>query len=139
MKTTKTFKIAVTLRLVFFTIALAYNLFLGFYLKDFLVLSPTLLAFYLLSVLPTLFLLMEAKSIGMRAVVYTVLLLNVLMSAVYFICCRRFLSLMTIISLGIELIYFVVSADESGKDKLLTKFVKAVIPTQKGLRQYMIG
>lgn len=69
MKTTKTFKIAVTLRLVFFTIALAYNLFLGFYLKDFLVLSPTLLAFYLLSVLPTLFLLMEAKSIGMRAVV----------------------------------------------------------------------
>lgn len=122
MKTSKIFKITVTLRLFYFTIAFVYNLFLGFYLKDFLVLSPTLLTFYLLSVLPTLFLLTKAKSIGMRAVVYTVLLLNVLMNAAYFICCRRFLALMTIISLGIELIYFVVSADESGKDKLLTKF-----------------
>lgn len=133
MKTTKTFKITVTLRLVFFTIAFAYNLFLGFYLKDFLVLSPTLLTFYLLSVLPTVFLLMEAKSIGMRAIVYTILLLNVIMNSDYFICCRRFLALMTIISLGVELIYFVVSADESDKDKLLTKFyvlfVSAMIVT----------
>ena len=83
MKTSKTFKIAVTLRLVFFTFALAYNLFLGFYLKDFFVLSPTLVTFYLLSVLPTLFLLVKTKSIGMRAVVYTVLLLNLL----YFLSC----------------------------------------------------
>ena len=35
MKNTKT-------RIIFFSIALTYNLILGFYLRDFLVLSPTL-------------------------------------------------------------------------------------------------
>ena len=46
MKTTKS-------RIIFFAIAITYNLLLGLYLKDFLVLSETLTAFYLLSVLPT--------------------------------------------------------------------------------------
>ena len=41
MKTTKS-------RIIFFAIAITYNLLLGLYLKDFLVLSQTLMAFYLL-------------------------------------------------------------------------------------------
>ena len=40
MKTTKS-------RIIFFAIAITYNLLLGLYLKDFLVLSQTLTAFYL--------------------------------------------------------------------------------------------
>ena len=42
MKTTKS-------RIILFAIALIYNLLLGLYLKDFLVLSQALTAFYLLS------------------------------------------------------------------------------------------
>ena len=45
MKTTK-------IRIIFFAIALTYNLLLGIYLKDFLALSPMFTTFYLLSVLP---------------------------------------------------------------------------------------
>ena len=78
MKTTKS-------RIIFFAIALTYNLLLGLYLKDFLVLSQTLTAFYLLSVLPTLFLLIEVHSKAMRAIVYIVLMLNILMNLIYFI------------------------------------------------------
>lgn len=63
MKTTKS-------RIIFFTIAITYNLLLGLRLKDFLVLSQTLTAFYLLSALPTLFLLIEARSRAMKAIVY---------------------------------------------------------------------
>ena len=55
MKTKNASK-ANTTRVVFFIIALTYNLILGFYLRDFLVLSPTIQVFYLLSVSPTLFL-----------------------------------------------------------------------------------
>lgn len=57
MKISKLF--AITLqsktRLIFFSVAFAYNLLLDVYLKDFLVFSPMLLTFYLLSVLPTFF------------------------------------------------------------------------------------
>ncbi len=49
MKTTKT-------RIIFLATELTYNLILGFYLRDFLVLSPTLQVFYLLSALLALFL-----------------------------------------------------------------------------------
>ena len=42
MKTTKS-------RIIFFAIAITYNLLLGLYLKDFLVIPQTLTAFYLLS------------------------------------------------------------------------------------------
>ena len=60
MKTKNASK-ANTTRLVFFIIALTYNLILGFYLRDFLVLTPTLQVFYLLSALPTLFLTVTVK------------------------------------------------------------------------------
>ena len=66
MKTTKS-------RITFFAIAITYNLLLGLYLKDFLVLSQILTTFYLLSVLPTFFLLTEARSRTMKAIVYIVL------------------------------------------------------------------
>ena len=47
-------------RIIFFAIAITYNLLLGLYLKDFLVLSETLTVFYLLSVLSAFFLLIES-------------------------------------------------------------------------------
>ena len=68
MKNTKT-------RIIFFTIALTYNLILGFYLRDFLVLSPTLQIFYLLSVSPTLFLTVKANSKVMKTIVFISLIL----------------------------------------------------------------
>ena len=55
--------------LIFFAAIAAYNLLLGFYLKDFFVLSPMLLAFYLLSALPTLFFVIRIRSNAMRAIV----------------------------------------------------------------------
>ena len=61
MKTTKS-------RIIFFAIALTYNLLLGLCLKDFLVLSQPLTAFYLLSVLPTFFLLIETRSQASREI-----------------------------------------------------------------------
>ncbi len=57
------------IRIFFFAIALTYNLILGFYLRDFLVLTPTLQVFYLLSALPTLFLTVKINSKAMRAAV----------------------------------------------------------------------
>lgn len=56
--------------LIFFAILAIYNLLLGIYLKDFLVLSPMLLAFYLLSVLPPLLFVIRIRSAPMRAIVY---------------------------------------------------------------------
>ena len=82
MKTTKS-------RIIFFTLALTYNLLLGLYPKDFLVLSQTLMVFYLLSVFPTLFLLIDAHSRAMKAIVYIALVLNILVNLIYFVCCRR--------------------------------------------------
>ena len=114
MKTTK-------LRIIFFVIALIYNLLLGLYLKDFLVLSQTLTAFYLLSVLPTFFLLTETHSKAMRTIVYIVLVLDILVNLIYFICCRRLLPVMTMVFLVVELMYFVAFAVKSCKDSLLTK------------------
>ena len=66
MKTTKT-------RIIFFIIALIYNIISVFYLRDFLVLSPTLQAFYLLSALPALFLAVEIKTKTMRAAVHHII------------------------------------------------------------------
>ncbi len=114
MKTTKS-------RVIFFAIALTYNLLLGLYLKDFLVLSQTSTAFYLLSVLPTLFLLIEAHSKAMKAIVYIVLVLDILMNLIYFACCRRLLPVMTMLLLVTELMFFITSANRPRKDKLLTK------------------
>ena len=114
MKTTKS-------RIIFFTIAITYNLLLGLYLKDFLVLSQSLTAFYLLSVLPTFFLLIEPHSRAMRAIVYIVLAFDILVNFIYFACCRRLLPVITMIFLVVELMYFITSAVSPRKDSLLTK------------------
>ena len=114
MKTTKS-------RIIFFAIALTYNLLLGLYLKDFLVLSQTLTAFYLLSVFPILFLLTEPRSKALRTIVYIVLVLDILVNFIYFVCGRRLLPVMTMLLLVTDLMYFITSANRLRKDKLLTK------------------
>ncbi len=75
-------------RLIFFIIAHTYCLILGFYLRDFLVLSPTLQVFYLLSALPTLFLTVNINSKIMKAMVYISLILIACMNISYAIYCR---------------------------------------------------
>lgn len=120
MKTTK-------LRIIFFAIAITYNLLLGSYLKDFLVLSQTLTAFYLLSVLPTFFLLTKARSRAMRAIVYIVLALGILVNLIYLICCRRLLPVITMLLLVTELMYFITCAVRTRRDSLLTKLCVLVI------------
>ena len=62
-------------RRIFFGASFVYNLILGLYLRDFLVLSLTLQVFYLLSFLPTLFLLVEIKSKAMHTVIFVLLVL----------------------------------------------------------------
>lgn len=114
-------------RIIIFVIAITYNLLLGLYLKDFLVLSQALTSFYLLSVLPTLFLLIEAHSRAMRPIIYIALLLDILMNFVYFICCRRLLPVMTMLLLVVELMYFITSANQLRKDKLLTKICISLV------------
>ena len=120
MKTTKS-------RTIFFAIALTNNLLLGLYLKDFLILSQTLTAFYLLSVLPTLFLLTEARSRAMKAIVCIVLVLDILMNLLYFGHCRRLLPVMTMLLLVVELMYYITGTVRTGKDSLLTKICILVI------------
>lgn len=116
-------------RIIFFAIAFTYNLLLGLYLKGFLVLSPTLTAFYLLSVLPTLFLLIETRSRVMRAIVYIVLALDILINLIYFVCCRRLLPVMTMVFLVAELMYSIVFTNRPRKDNLLTKICISAIST----------
>ena len=91
MKISKLF--AITLqpkaRLDFFIIAFTYNSLLGLYLKDFLVLSQTLTVFYLLSVLPCLFLAVEIKTKATRTTVYISLIPIACMNIAYAISCRR--------------------------------------------------
>lgn len=126
MKTTKAPKTNIS-RLIFFTIALTYNLILGFYLKDFLVLSPTLQVFYMLSALPTLFLAVEIKTKAMRAVVYISLILIACMNIVYAIYCRRVFPFLALILLVIVFMYFIAFADNMGKDKPLTKIYVLIL------------
>ena len=120
MKTTK-------IRIIFFAIALTYNLILGFYLRDFLVLSPTLQVFYLLSALPTLFLTVKINSKAMRAAVYILIMLIACMNFAYAIYCRRVFPILAIISLGIVFMYFVVFTNATRKDRLLTKIFVLVL------------
>ena len=114
-------------RTIIFATAITYNLLLGLYLKDFLVLSQTLMAFYLLSVFPTLFLLIETRSRAMRAIVYIALSLDILMNLIYFICCRRLLPVMTMVFIVVELMYFITFANQPRKDSLVTKIPVLVI------------
>ena len=133
MKRSKLFAITLQSKsgLIFFFVLAAYNLLLGIYLKDFFVLSPMLLAFYLLSALPTLFFVIRIRSNAMRAIVYILLIFVLGLSAVSFVCCRRFLTIMTMLEMVVMLRYLALSYDSSGKDKLLTKFVPVAKPTQK--------
>ena len=120
MKTTKT-------RIIFFTIVLTYNLILGFYLREFLVLSPTLQVFYMLSALPTLFLAVEIKTKAMRAAVYILLILIACMNIAYAIYCRRVFPFLALIPLTIIFMYFIAFADNMGKDKPLTKIYVLIL------------
>ena len=99
MKISKLFAITLQSKfgLIFFFILAAYNLLLGVYLKDFFVLSPMLLTFYLLTVLPTLFLLADVRSKSMRALIFTLLLLIGLIDLTYLFRCRRIFLFLTII------------------------------------------
>ena len=108
-------------RWIFFGVSFVYNLILGFSLKDFLVLSPTLLVFYLLSVLPILFLFVDIKSRTMRTTVYVSLILIGCMNLAYAVYCRSVFPILTIISLGIVLMYFIAFGNNIRKDTLLTK------------------
>ena len=120
MKNTKT-------RIIFFSVALTYNLLLGFHLKDFLVLSPTLQVFYLLSALPTLFLMVKINSKAMRTAVYISLILIACMNIAYAVYCRRVFPILAIISLGTVFMYFVVFTNATRKDRLLTKIFVFVL------------
>ena len=127
MKTTKASKTNTRSRIIFFAIALTYNLLLGLYLKDFLVLSPVLLTFYLLSVLPTLFFVLKIRSTPMRAIVLIVLFFVMVMSIVSALSFRRLLPMLTFVVTAIEMMYFGIVDNSSGKDTLLTKiYVLAV-------------
>ena len=126
MKTKKATKTN-TSRIIFFTIALTYNLILAFYLRDFLVLSPTLQVFYLLSALPTLFLTVNINSKAMRATVYILLILIACMNFAYAIYCRRVFPILAIISLGVVFMYFITFANATCKDRLLTKIFVLVL------------
>lgn len=114
-------------RLIFLAISLIYNLILGFYLRDFLVLSPTLQAFYLLSALPSLFLVVEINTKTMRTAVYISLILIACMNFAYAVYCRRIFPFLVIISLAIVLTYYTVFSNNTGKDNLLTKIFVLVL------------
>lgn len=123
MKISKLF--AITLqsktRLIFFAVAVVYNLLLGLYLKDFLVLSPMLLTFYLLSALPALFLLIDVRSKSMRAVIFVTLFLILLMNIAYALNCRRIIAFPTVISLMFEVLYFGAFVSGTHKDSFVKK------------------
>ena len=129
MKTKKASKTNARSRIIFFAIALTYNLLLGLYLKDFLVLSPMFTTFYLLSALPILFFVIRIRSNAMRIVMYIALIFVLGMSAVSFVCCRRFLTIMTMLEMVVMLMYLALSYDDSGKDKLLTKIYVLAVAT----------
>ncbi len=127
MKTKKASKTNTKSRIIFFAITLTYNLLLGLYLKDFLVLSPILLMFYLISALPAMFFVLKIRSTPMRATVLIVLFLVMAMSIVSSVSCRRLLPLLTFIATAIEMMYFGIVDNSSGKDKLLTKICVLVL------------
>ena len=129
MKRSKLFAITLQSKsgLIFFFALAAYNLLLGVYLKDFFVLSPMLVTLYLLSVLPTLFFVLKIRSTPMRAIVLIVLFFVMVMSIVSSLSCRRLLPMLTFVVTAIEMMYFGIVDNSSGKDTLLTKiYVLAV-------------
>ena len=129
MKRSKLFAITLQSKsgFIFFFVLVAYNLLLGVYLKDFLVLSPILLMFYLLSALPILFFVLKIRSTPMRSVVLIILFFVMVMSIVCALSCRRLLPILTFVVTTIEMMYFGIVDNSSGKDKLLTKICVLVL------------
>ncbi len=127
MKTKKASKNNQKSRIIFFAILLTYNLLLGLYLKDFLIISPMLLTFYLLSVMPTLFFVLKIRSTPMRAIVIVVQFFVTAMSIVSSLSCRRLLPMLTFITTASEMMYFGIVDSSHGKDKLLTKICVLVL------------
>ena len=129
MKRSKLFAITLQSKsgLIFFFVLAAYNLLLGVYLKDFFVLSPMLVTLYLLSALPTLFFVLKTRSTPMRVVVLIVLFFVMVMSIVSALSCRRLLPMLTFVVTAIEMMYFGIVDNSSGKDKLLTKICVLVL------------
>ena len=123
MKRSKLFAITLQSKsgFIFFFILAAYNLLLGVYLKDFFVLSPMLVTLYLLSALPILFFVLKIRSTPMRAIVLIVLFFVMVMSIVSALSCRRLLPMLTFVVTAIEMMYFGIVDNSSGKDKRLTK------------------
>jgi len=108
-------------RLIFFLITVTYNVVLGLYLKDFLVLSPTYRTFYLLSVLPTLFLLIDVRSKAMRSIIFVMIGLSFLLGGVNTISCRRMIVFPMAISFALVVIYFGAFVEKPRKDGFVTK------------------
>ena len=129
MKISKLFAITLQSKsgFIFFFILAAYNLLLGVYLKDFFELSPMLVTLYLLSVLPILFFVLKIRSTPMRAVVLIVLFFVMVMSIVSALSCRRLLPMLTFVVTAIEMMYFGIIDNSSGKDKPLTKICVLVL------------
>ena len=129
MKRSKLFAITLQSKsgLIFFFVLAAFNLLLGVYLKDFFVLSPILVTLYLLSALPTLFFVLKIRSTPMRVVVLIVLFFVLGMSIVSTLSCRRLLPMLTFVVTAIEMMYFGIVDNSSGKDKLLTKICVLVL------------
>ena len=129
MKISKLFAITLQTKtgLIFFAIASTYNLLLGLYLKNFLVLSLTLTVFYLLSVLPCLFLAVEIKTKATRTTVYISLILSACMNIAYAISCRRVFPFLSIISLAIVLMYYTVFSNNTSKDNPLMKIYVLIV------------
>ena len=129
VKVSKLFAITLQskIRLIFFAIASTYNLLLGLYLKNFLVLSLTLTVFYLLSVLPCLFLAVEIKTKATRTTIYISLILIAFMNIAYAISCRRVFPFLSIISLAIVLMYYTAFSDNTSKDNLLMKIYVLIV------------
>ena len=129
MKISKLFAITLQSKsgLIFFFVLAAFNLLLGVYLKDFFELSPMLVTLYLLSVLPTLFFVLKIRSTPMRAIVLIVLFFVMVISIVSSLSCRRLLPMLTFVVTAIEMMYFGIVDNSSGKNKLLTKICVLVL------------
>lgn len=127
MKTKKTSKTNQKSRTIFFAIAITYNLLLGLYLKDFLAISPMLVTLYLLSALPTLFFVLKIRSTPLRAMVLVALFFVLGMSIISALSCRRLLPMLTFVVTAIEMMYFGIVDNSSGKDTLLTKIYVLII------------
>lgn len=114
-------------RLIFFFVAIAFNLPVGWLLKDFLLIAPSLATIYLLSALPSLFLLCDIRSIGIKALVYTCMGAIMLWDIAYLVACRRLFPVLAIVSIGIVFMYFFAFAKARRRDSTVTKIYSFVL------------